>query len=123
MNSLKKTFVTITVLPLVIFLGQTHANVQLMDLDQYLTEIAIVDNVGHEPSEDINSIAINTGILTEFSIDHAITSELFNRIILTEYQAIDQAIPTVPEPEAYAMLLIGLCLVGLAANRRRTYYF
>jgi hypothetical protein len=32
------------------------------------------------------------------------------------------AIPVVPEPETYAMLLVGLGLVGFAAHRRRTYY-
>ena len=31
-------------------------------------------------------------------------------------------IPVVPEPETYAMLLVGLGLVGFAANRRRTYH-
>jgi hypothetical protein len=34
----------------------------------------------------------------------------------------DAAIPPIPEPETYAMLLVGLGLVGFAAHRRRNYY-
>ncbi|SER48245.1 PEP-CTERM protein-sorting domain-containing protein [Nitrosomonas sp. Nm51] len=130
MNSLKKIFLAIIVLPFVIYLGQTHANVQVMDLDQYLTKIALLDDSGHEPTEGINkhiSVGDNPGLLTGYADDQMMTkkqtSELLNLIVLTEHQTPDHTIPTVPEPETYAMLLIGLCLVGLAANRRRTNYY
>ncbi len=130
MNSFKKTFLTLMALPFVIYLGQTHANAQLMDSDTYLAAIAIFEDSGHVRNEgkiELIPVGVNSGIPTKYVNDLALntkqTSELLDFIVLTEYEASGHAIPTVPEPKTYAMLLIGLCLVGLAANRRRTYYF
>jgi len=130
MNSFKKTFLTLVALPFAIYLGQTHANIQLMDSDTYLAAIAIYEDSGHVRNEGMIEhipIGVNSGIPTKYAKDHTIntkqTSELLDFIVLTEYEASNHAIPTIPEPKTYAMLLIGLCLVGLAANRRRTYYF
>ncbi len=47
---------------------------------------------------------------------------LLNLLAEVDNVTFNDAIPAVPEPETYAMLLVGLGLVGFAANRRRMHY-
>lgn len=47
---------------------------------------------------------------------------LLNLLAEVDNVTFNDAIPAVPEPETYAMLLVGLGLVSFAANRRRTYH-
>lgn len=51
------------------------------------------------------------------------TPALANLEIVVDNLNFNDAIPAIPEPETYAMLLAGLGLVGFAANRRRRYYY
>lgn len=54
--------------------------------------------------------------------DPALFSGLSLLVVDVDNVTFGAPIPAVPEPETYAMFLIGLGLVGFAANRRRTYY-
>ncbi len=47
---------------------------------------------------------------------------LLNLLAEVDNVTFNDAIPAVPEPETYAMLLVGLGLVSFAANRRRTHH-
>ena len=55
-------------------------------------------------------------------VDPATGVGLLNLLAEVDNVSFGDAIPAVPEPETYAMLLVGLGLVGFAANRRRTYH-
>ncbi len=54
-------------------------------------------------------------------VDPATSVGLLNLLAEVDNVSFGDAIPAVPEPETYAMLLVGLGLVSFAANRRRTY--
>ncbi len=55
-------------------------------------------------------------------IDPATDLSLLSLLTEVDNVSFGDAIPAVPEPETYAMLLVGLGLVSFAANRRRTYH-
>jgi len=113
--------------------GGGDSTVHVVGINDGVT-VADVTLTSADAGSTIDFLALNSAFgnvdLVEYYFDPAgrgnnpiNVAGLENLDLLVDNVTFNDTIPPVPEPETYAMLLVGLGLVGFAANRRRNYYY
>ncbi|MCB0280644.1 MAG: hypothetical protein MRK00_07375 [Nitrosomonas sp.] len=129
MNSFKKLLLTMATLPFFLGLAQSNAHAQLLDFYAQLAMVTSYSDLNQLQKENV-TVSINTssGILSDYSLNRAAVNQISmpdpqSLFVLVDSKTFDHASPIAYEPDVYALMLVGLILIGFAASRRRTYYY